>query len=273
MRVSVAIAVPVLLMALIFLLTIKGAYRSDSPRRPFFLYPLMGSFLLTSGFMVWGYHAVCTSRSSTAAIGLLFVPILSAVVAVVGFVVSWACVYVTHFTIQRIGGIPLHPISVVVLVWAIAVLGWAGNAAFHKILRHRLLNEAASGTDVESLGKIQADSIASRDMEVLSKLAKNPTTPVGDLVRMYEFCKPNFLQFNPVEYPVLSSLAQNHQTPPDILAALAACRQFSIRYAVAINPHTATETLKQLAEDQDDLVRTYAKSRLRSTGVDGKDAR
>ena len=257
------IALPCVLMAMGFV-AVQRAYRSTSPTRPFFLCPLICSFITTSGFMIWGYHDICTSRSSTAAIGLLFLPFYSLAVAVAGFLISWSCLYVARFVVQRIRGIPFGFASVSCLALAIVLLVLTGYVVQNKVARHRLLNEAASGTDAGPLGKILADGTSSQDLEVLSELAKNSNTPVDALVRIYDFCKPNVTQFNPPEYPVFLSLAQNPRTPPDILIALAGCRQSTVRYAVAINPSTSTKTLRQLAEDQDELVRTYAKPRLRS---------
>ena len=101
------IGLPCVVMGLAFLYAIQGAYHSHRPTRPLFLYPLICSFVLTSGFMIWGYHAICTSRSSTAAIGFLFLPFESIVVAAAGVVVSWSVLYVAHFVIQRIRGIAL----------------------------------------------------------------------------------------------------------------------------------------------------------------------
>lgn len=95
---------PCILMALTFLLAIKNAYQSRSPARLFILYPLIFSFLVTSGFMLWAYHATLTSKSSTAAIGFFLIPFYSLAIAVVGFLLSWACYYVVHFIIQRVEG-------------------------------------------------------------------------------------------------------------------------------------------------------------------------
>ncbi len=264
------IALPCVLMALMFSLVIKVAYRSHSPARPLFLYPLICSFIITSGFMLWGYHAICTSRSSTAAIGFFFLPFYSLAVAVAGLLVSWSVLYVVRFVLERIRGIPVRFTSVVPLVLAIALLALTGHIVQTKVARHKLLNEAASGTGANSLETILADGTASRDLEVLSKLAKNPNTPISDLVRLYDYCKPNISKSNPSEYPVLFALARNPQTPSDILVVLAVCRQSTIRYAVAINPSTPTRTLRQLTEDHDDSVRTYAKPRLHAREHDEK---
>jgi len=256
-------------MAMTFFLAITFAYRSPSTRL-FFLYPLICSFVIASGYMVWGYHEVYASRSSTAAIGFLFVPVFSAALAVVGFVVSWACFYVVHFVIQRIKRTPVRLASVLLLVLAVVLFTWTGYVGYNKIARHRLLNEAASGGDVDRLETVLADGVSSRDWEVLSKVAKNRNTPKNNLVRIFDYCKPSIAEFNPPEYSILFSLAQNPRTPSDILAALAACRQSSIRYVVAVNPSTPMPALRKLAEDQDNSVRTYAKPRLLARERDGK---
>jgi hypothetical protein len=262
MSITGIIALPCILMALVFGLTITTAYRSHSPTRPFLLYPLVCTFFVTSGYMIWGYYAICTSRSSTAAIGFLFLPFFSVAFAVIGFVVSWACLYVVHFVIQRIEGTPVRLVSVALFVLAVALLAWTGYVGQNKIARHRLLDEAASGFSVDRLETILADGVSFRDWEVLSNLAKNPNTPINDLVRLFDYCKPSIAEFNPPEYPILFSLAQNPQTPSDILVVLAGCRQSSIRFAVATNPSTPTQTLRRLAEDQNVSVKTYAIPRL-----------
>ena len=249
---------------------IRGAYRANSRVRPFFLYPLICTAIMTSGFVVWELHAISVSKSSTAAIGLCLLPIVAIVVAVVGFVISWSVLYVAHFVIQRTKGTPVRLTSIVLFVLAVVMLVWTGYVGHNKIARHRLLHKAASGFDVDYLETVLADGILSRDWEVLSELAQNRNIPTNDLVRIFDYCKPSIAQFNPAEYPILFSLAQNPQTPSDILVVLAACRQSSIRYAVAINPSTQTKTLRQLAEDRDDLVRTYAKPRLRARERDEK---
>ena len=97
------IALPCVLMATAFFLAIRRAYRSNSPKRPLFLYPLICSFVMTSGCMAWGYYAVCTSKSSTAALGLFSIPFYSPVIAVAGFLVACSCLYVARFILERLG--------------------------------------------------------------------------------------------------------------------------------------------------------------------------
>jgi hypothetical protein len=238
MWLAISIALPCVLMALIFSLAITVAYRSHSPARLFLLYPLICSFVITSGFMIWGYFAVyiiiCTSRASLAGIGLFFLPLFSIAVAVAAIVVSWSCLYLAHFIIDRLKRIPLGITSIVFLALAIVLLSLTGYVVQNRVARYRLLNKAASGADANSLEKILSDGISCQDVEVLSKLAKNPNTPISDLVRLYDFCNPNIAKSSPPEYPVLVSLARNSRTPPDILVVLAGCHPSDIRSYVAI---------------------------------------
>ncbi|MBN2291769.1 MAG: hypothetical protein JXM70_05050 [Pirellulales bacterium] len=117
-----AVVLLFLLMALVFFLAIKAAYRSHSPLRPLFIYPLIFSFIMTSGYMAWGYHAICTSKSSTAAIGFLFFPLNSVVVAVAGFLFWFSGLYVARFVAERLGLISERITSVFPLVLAIVLL-------------------------------------------------------------------------------------------------------------------------------------------------------
>lgn len=263
MSLIAVIVLPCFLIGWLFSVAIRRAHRSNPPIRPLLLYPLVCSLVLTSGFMTWGYHAILTSRSSTAAIGFFFLPFYSAALAITAFVVSWAVLYVGWFIFQRIQGTPVRLVSVALLVLAVALLGWAGYVTQVKITRHRLLNEAASGFNVDRLEMILAEGVSSHDFDVLADLAKNPNTPANDLVRLYDFCKPRISQLGGSESSILLPLAQNPHTPPDTLTALAKCRQSWIRNSVGRNPNTSIGTLQKMTEDQDEFVRRDAKGELR----------
>jgi prolipoprotein diacylglyceryltransferase len=122
-----------LVLMLIFSLGITAAYRFNWPTRPVFLYPLICSLIVTGGFIMWEYHVIATSKSSTAAIGLFFLPIYSAVVAVLSFFVSCAL------------GILLY-----------VVRGY--RVEKKDIARHRLLHEAVSRSGGESSRDEKGDS-------------------------------------------------------------------------------------------------------------------
>ena len=88
------VVLPCVLMAMGIFHAIRGAYRADSRARSTFLYPLICAVIMTGGFTTWALYAIYTSRSSTAGIGLLLLPVCSLVVGAYGFLV-------TRLVIQR----------------------------------------------------------------------------------------------------------------------------------------------------------------------------
>ena len=257
------IILPAVLLEVGFYSGFRRVNRLAPPTRFLFLYPLICTVIMTSGFVIWELHAISVSRSSTAAIGLFLLPFFSVAVAVVGFVVSWSILYVVRFVIQRLQRAPMRIASLLLMTLAIAVLAFTGYVVENKIARHRLLNEAVSGYNVDGLEVILAEGVSSQDFEVLANLAKNPNTPANDLGRLYDFCKPRICQLGGSESSILLPLAGNPHTPPDTLTALATCRQSWIRNSVVRNPNTPISTLRQLTADQDELVRGQAKRELR----------
>lgn len=149
------------------------------------------------------------------------------------------------------------------LTWVLAMLGLAVYVSCRGAVRLRLIRRATLGTDADALEKILADGLVREDAEVLCRLAQNPSMPITDLVCLYEFCRPHVSEWNPLMYSVLLSLAQHGQTPASLLTVLAECRQASIRHAVVGNARTPEESLRRLAGDGDDSVRTRAAMRVR----------
>ncbi|MEN6558790.1 MAG: hypothetical protein ABFC54_11480, partial [Thermoguttaceae bacterium] len=95
------IVMPSILLVVSFCSGVRRADRLAPSTRPLFLYPLIFSFLSTSGFVIWQFTAISTSQSSTAAIGYFFLPIFWFVVALAAFAASWAILYVAWFFYQR----------------------------------------------------------------------------------------------------------------------------------------------------------------------------
>ena len=120
------ILLPCVLMVMGFSSMIRDAYQSNSPTRPLCFYPLLCSLFVASGYMLWGFHAIVTSKSSTAGIGFFILPLYFLAVAVAGFVVSWSVLYVVRFVIERLGIIPSRITSIAPLTLAIMALVLAG---------------------------------------------------------------------------------------------------------------------------------------------------
>lgn len=251
------VILPYVLLAAGFLLLICLAYQSRSPARPYLLYPTICSFVVTIGFTTWGHFAIITSRSSTAAIGYIFLPFYSVAVALVAFLVSWSLLFLVRLFISRPEQKSNRLSLLLPVGLAVMVLSVTGFIAWKWVSRTRLLNIAASASSPAELEAVLDNAISSHDLDVLSNLAKNPNTSPNELIRIFDSCKDQLSDFNPLEYTVYYSLAQNPNTPPDKLEVLAKCQQSTVRLAVGMNPSTPITILHKLAKDNDAQVRTW----------------
>ena len=248
------VILPYVLLALVFLRGIRQAYISKSAARPLFLYPLVAAFIGTAAFVAWGQHDIFTSRSSTAAIGLIFLPFYSVGIALIGFLVSGSVIYILRFAFERIGGIAPRLTSLAPLVASCLILSLTAWTIQNRVSRHRLLVSAKSDASSEA---ILHQAITAHDLEVLAAVAKNPNTSATDLLRIYETCKGQVGVANSREYIVFMRLAGNPKTPPEVLSALSHRQESSLRVALGTNPNTPLEILPLLASDPNPSVRTW----------------
>lgn len=248
------VILPYVLIAALLLWMIRLAYISKGTSRPLFLYPLVGAFIVTAAFVGWGQHEILTSRSSTAAIGWIFLPFYSVGTALVGFLVSWALVYVFRFALERFASVRPRLTSIAALIGCILILSLTAATIQNRISRHRLLESAKCGPTDES---VLRNAIVGRDLPVLAAVAKNPNTSEADLLRIYDVCKGQVGASYSREYLVLMALSGNPKTPPNVLSALSRCQEPSIRVALGTNPNAPVEILPTLANDKEALVRTW----------------
>lgn len=252
---------PYVLILALFVSLLTAAYRSHASARVLLLYPLVCSFALTIGFAAWGYYSIITSRSSTAAIGFLFLPVYALAVAVAGFLISWSVIFLEHLAVERQRGVPIRLARVFLAVLAVLMLCYAGLKTTKWVTRNRLLSTAASiTTQPFDIKRMIDQAVLSHDLEVLALLARNPNSLVADLERIYKYCEFAVWKPNPPEYEVFYALARNPITPPEILIELAKSRQSTVRLAVGTNPNTPSQVLSELAEDKEQNVRYWLPS-------------
>lgn len=248
------VILPYVLLAAALLWLIRMAYISNKAARPLFLYPLLGAFIITAAFVGWGHHEISTSRSSTAAIGWIFLPFYSVGIAIVSFLVSGAVVYIFRFVLERIAYVSPRLTSVVPLIVSALILCLTAATIESRVSRHQLLVLAESET---AAGSLIDQAVIDHDLQILAALAKNPHVSETDLLRIYDACKGQVGAANSREYIVLFALSRNPKTPPSVLAALSRCQESSIRAALGPNPSTPTEILPILANDSEASVRTW----------------
>ncbi len=248
------VILPYVLLAAALVWMIRLAYISKKAARPLFLYPLVGTFIFTAAFVAWGHHEIATSRSSTAAIGWIFLPLYAVGIALVSFLVSGAVAYIFRFALERVACVSPRLTSIVPLIVSALILSLTVATIQSRISRHRLLVSAKSET---SGGSLIDQALIDHDLQILAAVAKNPHTSEGSLLRIYDACRGQVGAAHSREYSVLFALSQNPKTPPSVLAAMSQCQESSIRAALGRNPSTPIEILPILANDKEASVRTW----------------
>lgn len=112
-------------------------------------------------------------------------------------------------------------------------------------------------------------SEAAKDWRDACEKARNPNTPVAGLIGLHKLCKDH-REFGFILFPILRALAQNPSTPVDVLRELAGHEESVIRCTVAGNSGAPSGLLQQLAVDTDAWVRMRADAHLHARGIDRK---
>ncbi len=259
------------------------------------LHALMAAAAVSHGFLAWGIWAIFSSTSSTAAIGLLFLPLYSLAVAAVALPIAWAAFTCAAFSAaaRRRFGWPAPRWRSVTA--AAAVLLTAVASGVWGISRLGLFEAAQSGeTPLERLEQIAAAAIAKSDVRVLDKLAPNPASDERILGPIFDTCvalgridgqAPCYQVFVHIaanrnapaallallgeadDPALLTMVGTNRNTPVSVLVRLTQSPAPMVRTWVAGNPNLPVEALVPLGDDPDPTTRSHARSALqRRTG-------
>jgi hypothetical protein len=252
------ILLPYVLLVAGYFFSLRGAIRSTAPGRVLFIPSLLVSMLFTLGLIIWGAVGIEASISSTAAIGYLALPFMALIGALLSFLLALAIGVTGRFIAEQAGWVSTRLTSVPKLISAILLLSMTGWIVHHNLVRSRLLDAAAAEiTAPADLQSMLETALESEDIELLSRLARNPAFTAGDLSRLYESGKDRLDDPYSNQYPLFSSLARNPRTPPAILRDLASSPFSSVRIEIILNASTPLETLTGLVDDEDALVRGY----------------
>ena len=260
------------------------------------LHALMAAAAVSHAFLAWGIWAIFSSSSSTAAIGLIFLPLYGLGVAVAALPVAWAgftCAAFFAAARRRFGWpVPRWQQSVA----AAAILAATATGGTWGVSRLILLDTAKSAeTPIDRLDQIARTAVAGDDLNVLANLARNPLSDERILGAIFDRC----MALGPIDgqapcYQVfvyiaanrnasaemlillveardpalLTMVGINRNTPPVALERLARSPDASIRGWVAENPALPLPALTVLADDPDELTRDRARGALqrRTTG-------
>jgi len=221
------------------------------------LYSLRTSAVLAVVVLVLGFYFIFSSRSSTAGIGFLFVPIYALGAAIAGSTISWSFLTLAALASRARARLFADKPTPIVASTAAVVLLTGFVAAYMVGTRPWLLAAAESPeTQVQRLHEIADVATAENDLGILQRLAKNSAVPDGSLREVYKHCADaRETRAKNLCYSVFHSLAWNKSTPTDLLHELAKNPKRTIRRGVALNQGTPLEVLEQLIHDDDSSVR------------------
>lgn len=248
-------ALAYVVVALGSLVLIGAGLWSNSPRK-LVLWPLISALVVGLGATVCAHLSIVSSRSSTAAVGLIFLPIIFSVVVTVAFAISWSLLYMAQFAREAVRRPQPGTISNVGVLIALLILTATATGVVYGIWRQQLLHQASRSSEAESLRSMVDRAVSVYDADVLSRLAENPHVTDDDLERIFYASKNRMEDHNSAHYSVFRSLARNPRTPPKVLNMLAGCEE-GTRTAVAMNPGTPKQALWQLAKDLSPYVRQW----------------
>jgi len=198
---------------------------------------LIYAFGAIAGFLIataWVLHAVFTSTSSTAPIGLILIPFYGAMAALIGYAVVYVGFTAADVLAGRLtwGSVPVLTASAFV---AVAVL--FGGAVF--LYRDALAVAENPQSPQDELMAVSQRWLPLWREEIFVALAKNPATPAALLAAMAEQNESRAL---------VSLIGANPGTPLLVLEKIAEGRRSYERDAgLAENPHITPAIAERLA--------------------------
>jgi hypothetical protein len=223
-------------MSLSILRAPDPAEDNETPRR----FGSIAGILCVCLFFATGILSISTSKSSTAAVGYVFLPFYAAFMGAFGFLAGWCAGYfLVWFRSPAKTGRLQAIVAALVPVIMIILAAWSLIASSHR----SAMREAARNphTAPEDLGKLAE----STNEYVLGDVAGNPKLPEAALRKLA----------NHGGYLVEWGLAHNRSTPTDILSRLASSANEYTRGNVAANPNSPADILAVLSKDRIDHVR------------------
>lgn len=189
--------------------------------------------------------AVFTSKSSTAAIGLIFVPFLAAVGAAVGAGAAFTGFTIIDLRARRLGLASGRVFASVAMV--AAAVAWSAGYASFRVARD---SAADPQTDAETLAGIPGRWLPFWRDEVLQALARNPSTPPSLL---------ESLARGPGGESLLQTIGAHPSVPASVIAGIATqARSYARDAGLAGNPRIPPEIADKFervsrADFRDDL--------------------
>jgi hypothetical protein len=246
----------------------------DTPRR----FGWIAAILCFCFFFMAGSLSISQSKSSTAAIGYIFLPFYAAVISLFSFLAGWCAGYFLVWcrSPAKTGRLSAFAAAIVPVILLVAG-GWGFITLSHQRDRLTTMRLAAKdpNTPTEALQKLAVSS----NEYVLGDLAGNPKVPEATLRRLVKqggyLIELGLAHNSSAPADILTRLATsqdeytrgyvagNPNAPAEALDALSRDLAKNVRISLAQNPSTPRSTLETLLGDGDETVRRLANARMR----------
>jgi hypothetical protein len=215
----------------------------------------IGAILGFCLYSVLSFVSISHSRSSTAAIAYLFLPLSSAVASIPSYGIGWCLGY---FLTWRRSGIRRRRMQAfVALLVPLLVAGWIvkevweGNDVAEHLHRIQIMNAA-------DLDAVLNQPRLARNKFILGAIAENPNATAATLHRIVMADRPELddrmgslfdvMGSNTHGLAVMRLVARNPRTAPEDLERLAENKNEYVFGDVAMNPGLSEATLRRLAK-------------------------
>lgn len=259
---TAVIVVPYSLLGIVCRHLYKEVNRISGP----FLYPIkygfIGSIISTTGLLIWAHYELFAHPGPQNGIALFFFPIYSVIAAAVIWLILAALFAAVSYIVKVKRGQKFKSryfvAAISVLVIFFSSLFFVIQRSSFMIQRSALLNIAKTTTDLVQLESLYKMAVEKEDVPLMVGLAENELASSDLLSKMYAYSKSAVNQIDSSShrqyyYDVLTRLAENRNTPPDILAELA--KNPSCSSSVAGNPNTPITVLEALSKSSEYLVK------------------
>ena len=245
-----------------FALLIRAQLRLPREQTRFALACTLLTAAATVAFVLWFLYSMFSSRSSTAGIGIIFLPGYALAVAGGAWFAFWSLLTLIGFAPaagRYLGRARPGFFRMAVAIALLAGGAWEGG---DYLLRNAALERAASAeTPAQRLAAMAEEAMREGDFRVLERIAANRAAGADLLEDLHADCRARArAPYGSICYTVYISIGHNRAAGPGILAALAEEPTPAIRAAVARNESSPAATLEALARDPETSVRASAAS-------------
>ncbi len=245
-----------------FALLIRTQLRLPREQARFALVCTVLTAAATAVFVLWFLYQIFASKSSTAGIGIIFVPSYALAVAGGASLAFWSLLTLSGFApaAERYLG-RARPGFFRAFV-ALALLAGGAWGGADTLLRNAALARAASAeTPAPRLAAMAEEAMRENDFRILENIAANGAAGANLLAGIHAHCRARArAPYTSMCYTMYMGLGQNRAAGPGILADLAEEATPSVRAAVAANKSAPAAALETLARDPETSVRAAAAS-------------